>query len=168
MQEKTDMKEFIDKLSSYNIFNYLLPGLLFAVFAEYLTSYKLIQNDLVVTLFLCYFIGLCVSRLGSLILEPALKSLSFLQFAPYEDFLRCAKDDPKIGTLSEVNNMYRTLCSLFLALSILMLFEFVSEKIGLSSRVSAIVLCILLGVLFAWSYRKQTQYITKRIKGAQK
>ena len=162
------MKEFIDKLSSYNIFNYLLPGLLFAVFAEYLTSYKLIQDDLVVTLFLCYFIGLCVSRLGSLILEPTLKSLSFLQFAPYEDFLRCAKDDPKLETLSEVNNMYRTLCSLFLALSILMLFEFVSEKIGLSSRVSAIVLCILLGVLFVWSYRKQTQYITKRIKGAQK
>ncbi len=159
------MKDFIEKLSSYNIFNYLLPGILFAVFAENLTAYRIIQDDLVVTLFLCYFIGLCISRIGSLILEPILKKISFIRFAPYADFVQAAKTDPKLEILSEANNMYRTLCSLFFTLCLLMMFEAIVIRVGISQDLSTKALCVLLGLLFAWSYRKQTTYITKRIKG---
>jgi hypothetical protein len=54
------MKELLDKISSYNLFNYLLPGVLFATLAEYLTSYHLVQDDLVVGAFVYYFMGLVV------------------------------------------------------------------------------------------------------------
>lgn len=38
-----NMKDLLDKLSSYNIFNYLLPGIIFTALVEMLTSIKLIN-----------------------------------------------------------------------------------------------------------------------------
>jgi len=52
------MKEILDKISSYNFFNYLLPGILFVVITEEFTSYSFIQENLVLGVFIYYFIGL--------------------------------------------------------------------------------------------------------------
>ena len=72
------MKEILDKLSSYNLFNYLLPGVIFVVIANKVTHYDFIQDDIVIGAFLYYFIGMVISRFGSLAIEPILKYLSFL------------------------------------------------------------------------------------------
>src|SRR5436190_18350950 len=98
------MKELLDKISSYNLFNYLLPGVLFAALADIVTSYKFVQPDLLVGAFVYYFFGLVISRLGSLVIEPLLKALSFLHFASYEDFIAVSQKDAKLEVLSEVNN----------------------------------------------------------------
>jgi len=103
------MKDILSKLSSYNLFNYLLPGIIFVVLATKVTHYSFIQQDILIGAFLYYFIGLVISRLGSLVIEPLLKCLLFLQFADYKDFLAASKKDEKIELLSEVNNTYRTL-----------------------------------------------------------
>ena len=73
------MKELIDKLSTYNIFNYLFPGVLFAYILSKVSSYDLIQKDLVTGVFLYYFIGLVISRIGSLFIEPFLKKNKILE-----------------------------------------------------------------------------------------
>ena len=99
------MKELFDKLSSYNIFNYLFPGVLFAVLANNLTSYKVLMDNILIGAFVYYFIGLVVSRVGSLILEPLLKLVRILHFASYKDFVRASKIDGKIELLSEINNL---------------------------------------------------------------
>jgi hypothetical protein len=64
------MKEILDKLSSYNLFNYLLPGIIFVVLASEITRYSFIHDDIVIGAFLYYFIGLVISRFGSLAIEP--------------------------------------------------------------------------------------------------
>lgn len=69
------MDGLLDKISSYNIFNYLLPCSIFAVVADALTSFHVLQEDIVIGLFLYYFIGLVVSRVGSLVIEPSLRAL---------------------------------------------------------------------------------------------
>ena len=46
------MKEILEKLSSYNIFNNLLPGILFVVLAKASTSYDFIQTDVFLGSFL--------------------------------------------------------------------------------------------------------------------
>ena len=107
------MKDILSKLSSYNLFNYLFPGIVFVIAAGKLTHYSLIQQDIVIGVFLYYFIGLVVSRFGSLVIEPILRKTSFLRFANYGDFVAASKKDEKLELLSEVNNTYRTLCSLF-------------------------------------------------------
>lgn len=160
----SEIKEIIDKLSSYNLFNYLLPGIVFVVLASKITHYSFIQQDIVVGLFFYYFIGLVVSRIGSLVIEPLLKSLSFVKFADYKDFVAASKKDQKIEVLSEANNTYRTLCSLFVLLLLLKLYEKAEGTFSVLREWGAIILAVLLLGIFLLSYRKQTSYITKRIK----
>ncbi len=116
------MKDLLSKLSSYNLFNYLLPGIIFVVLAKDLCNYSFIQQDIVIGVFLYYFIGLVISRFGSLVIEPLLRHVSFLKFADYKDFVAASKIDEKIELFSEVNNTYRTLCSLFILLGLLKIY----------------------------------------------
>lgn len=157
------MKDLLDKLSSYNIFNYLFPGVVFVVLASKLTSYNFIQQDILVGAFLYYFIGLVISRIGSIFIEPVLKFTKFLKFADYKRFVKASKADTRIDTLSEVNNMYRTICSLFLILISIKGVEWLSTKWLFLAERKIETLTVFLFLLFLFSYRKQTSYITKRI-----
>lgn len=160
------MKDILDKLSSYNIFNYLLPGVLFAVFGSRLTGIPLLSEDLVIGVFLYYFYGLVVSRVGSLIIEPILKKFAYIKHESYEKYVAAVKADSQLGVLLEVGNMYRTLAALFICLLATMLCEELSKQIGMGV-VSASVLCLVLfSTLFVISYRKQAAYISARVKAA--
>ena len=158
------MKDLLSKISSYNLFNYLFPGIIFVILASEFTHYSFIHKDIVIGLFLYYFIGLVVSRFGSLVIEPLLKYLSFLQFSEYKDFVAASKKDEKIELLSEVNNTYRTICSLFILLFLLKLYEKIEGIYPDLKEWNIIILVVLLLAMFLFSYRKQTSYITKRIE----
>jgi len=157
------MSEFLKKLSSYNIFNYLLPGIIFVILIEKLTTYSLILDNMLLGLFLYYFIGLVISRLGSLILEPLFKKISIVQFSTYHDFINASKQDNKIETLSEVNNMYRTFSALLVTVILILVYKSVVAVIPLLLFIQDYLLSVLLLIIFIFSYRKQSSYITKRI-----
>jgi hypothetical protein len=158
------MNLLLEKLSSYSIFNYLFPGVVFVVIAESLTTFSFIQKNIVIGLFLYYFIGLVISRIGSLVIEPFLKRIRFITFVKYSDFVNASKMDKKIELFSEINNMYRTLCSLFLLLIATKIYEEIAIAIPVIDKWSMEILTVSLFFLFVFSYRKQTIYITKRIK----
>jgi len=158
------MKDLLEKLSSYNIFNYLLPGVVFVILADALTAFHFIQRDIILGMFLYYFIGLIISRLGSIIIEPLLKWCKFVKFAPYADFVAASRADKSLEVLSEANNMYRTFCSLFLSLIFLKIYEILSISFPVMGQWATELLAVSLLMLFCFSYRKQTQYITKRIQ----
>ena len=162
------MKEIIDKLSSYNLFNYLLPGTVFVGLTKAFTSFSFTQDDLLIALFLYYFIGLIVSRIGSLILEPFLRWTRFIRFADYEDYVEASKCDPTIETLSEQNNMYRTLCCLPIILIILKVCEKILEGLQWSDDRGGFILLVGMLILLLFAYKKQTNYIVQRIKIALK
>jgi hypothetical protein len=157
------IKEIFDRLSSYNLFNYLLPGVLFAAIGKKMTGFDLVYDDIVIGLFIYYFYGLVISRLGSLIIEPVFKAIHFVQFASYHDFISASEVDSKLDQLSEVNNMYRTLCSLFISLVALYGIHIMEEKCQISREKLLIIGMVALLALFASAYKKQTVYITKRI-----
>ena len=157
------MKEIIDKISSYNIFNYLFPGVLFVIIAKRLTTYNLVQDDNLMGAFLYYFIGMIISRFGSVIIEPILKKIKFLKFREYNRYVNASKKDPKLELFSEVNNTYRTLNSMMISLLILKIYNYIETKFTLDSSISLVILTIVVFILFIFSYRKQTNYITKRI-----
>ena len=157
------MDGILEKISSYNIFNYLFPGTLFAVIAEALTTYRLVQDDIIVGLFFYYFIGLVISRIGSLLLEPALKKAHFITFAEYPKFVEASKADPKIDVLSETNNMYRTLCALFILLLSVALFDKYAPRLPWLVVAGPYMVGVALFVMFLFSYRKQTAFIVKRV-----
>ena len=158
------MADLLDKISSYNLFNYLLPGVLFAVIASKLTHYSFLGYEIVIAAFLYYFIGLVVSRFGSLVVEPLFKRTGFVKFADYKAFVTASKKDPRIELLSEANNTFRTLCALFVLLILLKLYERLSVRWPFLERFHVIILIILLFFTFAFAYRKQTEFVKKRMK----
>lgn len=158
------MKDLLDKIGAYNIFNFLLPGVLFAVILESLTSYSITQENLAVGAFLYYFVGLVISRFGSVVVEPVLKKLYFVKFMPYADFVSASQNDPKIEILSQENNMYRTFTALFVLLLFAKTYELFARNYPLLNEQGPIIAVIVLMITFLFSYRKQTSYITDRIK----
>lgn len=158
------MKEILEKLSSYNIFNNLLPGILFVVLAKATTSYDFIQTDIFLGSFLYYFIGLIISRFGSLIIEKILIKTKFVKYADYKKFLLAQKEDESINIMLEANNMFRTLSSMGLLLLLLYLYDYLSTLFEISSTITYILLTVLIVILFLFSFRKQTDYIRKRVE----
>src|SRR5579863_3874075 len=158
------MNELLTKLSSYNLFNYLQPGVLFAVLASEVTPYYLLRKDLVTGLFLYYFLGMVVSRFGSLVISPVLRGLGFVRFADYKSFVVASKKDPQMEILSEVNNTYRTLSSLFSLLLLLKICAKIEATFPWLREREALLLVVILLIMFLFAYRKQTSFIVKRIK----
>lgn len=162
------MKEILDKISSYNFFNYLLPGIVFSYLLRETTTINIIQNDIVIGLFLYYFVGLVVSRIGSVVIEPIFKKIKLVKFSDYKDFIAAAKNDSKIDLFSEVNNTYRTITSIAFSLVFMKLTLYLFSILSLSIQIQKLIGIIALFILFSSAYRKQTNYITKRIEADKK
>ncbi len=157
------MKEIFSKISSYNLFNYLFPGVIFSVFIAQITSYKITFNNVIIDFIIFYFIGLVISRIGSLIIEPLLIKIKYLKFASYDKFIQKSLIDEKIEILSEQNNMYRNLCTSFILIFLLKLYEIVETYFQFKEYTIFIIVTTLL-IIFIFSYRKQTKYIRERIE----
>jgi len=154
------MKDLLDKISSYNLFNFLFPGAVFIIILEKVSIFDLQQKNIIAGAFLYYFVGLVISRVGSLLIEPLLKKTSFVQFTDYKDFVEASKKDVKIDVLSETNNMFRTLIALFTIVLLIKPYELLYSY---SPECGKYTLILLILVIFLLSYRKQTDYITKRV-----
>lgn len=158
------IKIILDKLSSYNIFNYLLPGVLFVFLTKEVTGYDLIQENHLVGGFLYYFIGMVVSRVGSVFIEPILRGIKFLKFKDYKFFVQASKLDNKLELLSEVNNTYRTILSMLILTCLEYVYMWLKSKYNISHEITLVIATTFITLLFLLSYRKQTNYITKRIE----
>ena len=158
------MKEILDKLSSYNIFNNLMPGVLFVIFTKSLTDYNFIQSDILLGSFLYYFLGMVISRFGSVVYEPVLKKIKILKFKDYSSYVSASKKDVKIELLSEVNNAYRTINAMLFLIFAVKIYNLIATKFQLSDNFSTYFSSILIFILFLFSYTKQTKYINKRIE----
>ena len=162
------MKEIIQKLSTYNIFNYLLPGIIFVAFLKLFTVHNLVFGDIIIDLFVCYFIGIVISRIGSLVIEYLLKKIRIIKFSDYKKYIQASKNDEKIELFSEINNMYRTFISLFLCLLLVIGYDSIRDIFVINKTLESVILFVVLILLFTLSYKKQTDYISKRIDAQQK
>lgn len=163
----TKMEDFVKKLSEYQFLNFLLAGTVFVAILAKTTEVDLASDNLIVSFFTAYFIGLVISRIGSIVTEPLLKKLRIVRFAPYTDYLSAVKKDPKIDILSQENNMYRTLISTFVVyILVFLVYHNAAPVVGGRGEAITYALAIALTILFILAYRKQTHYITKRVNKA--
>ena len=157
------MNEILNKLTSYNIFNNLLPGAILGFWISSRNYLNVEGVDLITLAFIYYFLGMVVSRVGSLVIAPILRKCKLVEFSDYRDFISACKNDAKIEILSETNNIYRTLISLFVIIGCI---EIINQ-IALNYKLPAWLL-ISIGILsfillFVFSYIKQTDFIVQRI-----
>lgn len=158
------MNEFFNKLSSYHLFNNLLPGILFVVLLNRFTEYQINYDNLLVSGFLFYFLGMTISRISSIFIEPFLKKIKFIKFKEYKLFVEAYKKDNKLEIFVETNNKFRVLFTMLILIILAKLFYSINlGYLNLSLKTQEYILLISLAVIYLFSYRKQTNYITKRI-----
>lgn len=158
------MEKLIEKIDDYNIFNFILPGIIFTYLLKNYVGIDIFQKNILEMIFIYYFIGTIISRFGSLIIEKILIKCKFIKYVSYADYLKAVEKDKRIIQLISFNNMYRTICS---GCVLLIIFKIAKELLNLwnvSTEVSYIILIILVMVLYLFSYRKNTKYIKTRIE----
>lgn len=158
------MEKILDKLSSYNLLNNLFPGTIFCYLMNILIGINLLNEDFIVNIFLFYFVGMIVSRIGSVVVEPILRKFKFIIFADYSKYVIASRQDPKIDILSETNNTYRSILGVCITLLICKLYLYLINKITILKDYSSIIIIISIFILFAFAYRKQTSYIKRRVE----
>jgi len=158
------MNDLLNKLSSYNLFNNLLPGILFVILLNHFTEFEIKQDNLLLAAFLYYFIGMTISRVSSVVIEPLLKKLKFVRFRDYKLFVEACKKDNKLDILVETNNKFRVLLTVIMLVICSKIFYSVNLScLKLSFNLQQYLLLFLLATIYLFAYRKQTKYVTKRI-----
>ena len=153
------LKNILTKITSYNLFNNLLPGIIFIQIFQKILNKNILTDKMLENLFIYYFAGIIISRIGSLIIEDGLKTIKYIEFIPYNDYIEAEKKNEKLKTLIEINNMYRTFSALFLTIIVLYLFK------SLSIDENCLMKLFIIGlfILFLLSYKKQVEYIKKNV-----
>lgn len=162
------MEHFFNKLENYNILNYILPAVIFDVGCRYYINIELIPNDnIFISFFIYYFLGLVISRIGSLIIKPLLWKLKVLNkkdSSECADFYKAEEKDEKIKILFTDYNTYRNFIATFCLLLVSKIAYTVKTWLNINSTIICTILFILLIILFVISYKKQLGYIHSRIE----
>lgn len=174
------VKSAFEKISGYDIFNNFLPGIVFCYLVERTTRITIANGSVLENLFVYYFVGLIISRVGSVLIESVLRNIKIksktqkskeplLKKTAYSRYEEASEKKPKIIVLSEKNNIYRTVTALLCMLLAVKLYDsFLYELILTYEKVGNIVLfivvCVSLIILFLVSYVKQTKYVVDSVE----
>ena len=93
------MDKIIEKISSYHIFNNLVPGYLFLIISSQIMKKNLIIDSLIYSFFEAYFIGIIISRISSLVIEKIIVKIWNLKKEPYDKYIEANKKDDKLEIL---------------------------------------------------------------------
>lgn len=162
------MESLLEKLSSYNILNNLIPGAVFVFWGKLLDIISLPLDGIVECIFVYYFLGMIISRMGSLVIEEAFKKLKWIKYTPKAEYVAAVKKDARIESLLETSNMYRTCAGLFLTLGIVKVYSTLVGLLAIPKQVTIWLVVIVLFVLFSSSFVKQTKHIVSRVDTANK
>lgn len=170
-------KLLVDKISEYEVINNFIPGIIFVWAYNIIIGVSINGENLMENICVYYVIGLAVGRVGSIILEPLMlmkiKGKAFAIRAEYTDYMEAEKVDSMVRILNSKNNLYRSLlatsfCLLLLDIAKMIMSQVLDGQMPSSSQTGILIVSLLLSLLFAFSYRKQTDYIKRRVEKSKK
>ena len=156
------MGNFLDalfkKLSSYQLFNFIVPGALFLGILKFLFDVDIqIDNNIWWFMLASYITGISLSRFGSIVIEGFLLKGGIIKDYDVRKYLQKKKDYELIEMLLELTNLYRTLCALFTVL-FLITFKFKDP-----CECHWFLTELSLAILFGLSFYKQYNYFLDSI-----
>jgi hypothetical protein len=132
---------------------------------ERLLDIEIVADNYIFGFFFYYFIGMVISRTGSLLERP----LRFgLKIQSKESYVKAEQKDPKIQTLLQDANTYRTIAALGLLCFVgLIANQFIYRPIEDPAVFWLLITFVtLIAALFVFSYRKQNNHIISRVNAA--
>lgn len=153
------VKSIIDKLSTYQFFNFIYPG---AVFLG-LLKFKEVQLPMLENvwwfLLASYFLGMMISRFGSIVIEWISEKAKWITKYDIKAYAKHLKADSFTGVLLELANIYRTLCSMGIILMICTIVGYNG-----ADKCCMILLEVVFVALFWMSFIKQYHYLLNKLK----
>jgi NADH:ubiquinone oxidoreductase subunit 2 (subunit N) len=157
-------RDVIDKLSSYNLFNYLLPGFIFVFILKLTTGFfDWMEYNITVLIFI-YFTGLVISRIGSLIIEGILIALDKIKKIDTGELFEAMKDNLRIEIIYEAMNMYRTFSATFFVLMFFTMTDMILRAPAWDRRTIYLLLELALFILFLFAFKKQREKVQDCLK----
>ena len=96
------------------------------------------------------------------IIEDLLKKIKIIEIVDYSEYMLASKTDNKVDLLQVEANQYRTYISMQVLLICIYVYQVI---IGIFSfKFQVVILLIILLIIFILSYKKQHDFIIKRIK----
>ena len=157
------LAKLIDRISTYEILNNIIPGSVYIALIERLTPLKIQCGKLWTDIVISYFLGLVIGRIGSLLVAPCLRWLKVLDPPIYPEYMKAEKDS-RVCQFSMISNMYRSFTAVALCLLATLIGLNYTSDMETSKYILKVLGCLVLIVLFTLSYRKQDKYLTSRIK----
>ena len=157
------MENFFEKVSNYQFLNNILPGTIFVSILNNYMGIIIKADNFLVSLFIYYFVGLIISRFGSIVIEPILRKIKFVNHQPYSKYIFASLKDKKINQLMELNNLFRSMMAMFCLLGLVTIYGKIQAICPFVERNNKMILLLLLIALFLFSFRKQTKFIFDRI-----
>lgn len=158
------MSSIIEKLDSYEIMTNLLPGAFFCMTLKFFLKLAIPAQNIGEEIVIYYFMGLIINRIGSVIIKPVLLKWHFIRELPYNEYVKAAQKDCKIGILSETNNYFRTLLTCTSLLPIVKILQLLIVKIEWLKTNWKWCVIIFFIIVFLFAYRKQTDFVCQRVK----
>lgn len=159
------MEKMLEKISSYNVANYIIPGVIFSVAISESTTINLPTKNgsLFENIVIYYFFGMIISRMGSIIIQTIFEKFNYLSFAPYPDYIRAEKKDKKISILLEEKNTYRTMVACFTMVFLVIAAACLCDEARKPAAYIYAAAAIFLVFLFCRAIKKQVSFIVKRV-----
>ena len=106
------METLVNSISRYQIVINLIPGYIFVLLLERYANIHLFNGEIVDGIFISYFVGVIIGRIGSLIIENTMKKISkpYKHAPEYASKIKAEKNDLKIETIDKQCTIYRNLC----------------------------------------------------------
>ena len=153
------LKSLSEKLSAYQLFNFIYPGAVFLGILSYKGVPLGMLKEIWWFLLASYFLGMTISRFGSIVIESI--CLKFGWIEKY-DIKRYADDIAKnsfTAILLELTNIYRTNCSMGILLFLCTIFKYQQDD-----KCCMLFVEVLFVLLFGISFIKQHHYLEDKLK----
>lgn len=158
----------LEKLDAYDLIANLVPGAALTYALHFSRFPTPAPEEWAAFLLVAFVAGVTTNRLGSLVLDPVLRRLRFLNRKNYPLFVASEKVDQKLETLVANHGLYRTFFMAGLIYLSLLAVSSMFPAIATADQ-AVFVAFVLVGMaIFLFAFRKEDQYIHDRIQAARR
>lgn len=153
------LKSLSEKLSAYQLFNFIYPGAVFLGILSYKGVPLGMLKEIWWFLLASYFLGMIISRFGSIVIESICLKFGWIEKYDIKRYADNIAKNSFTAILLELTNIYRTICSMGILLFLCTIFKYQQDD-----KCCMLFVEVLFVLLFGISFIKQHHYLEDKLK----
>lgn len=153
------LKSLSEKLSAYQLFNFIYPGAVFLGILSYKGVPLGMLKEIWWFLLASYFLGMTISRFGSIVIEIICLKFGWIEKYDIKRYADNIAKNSFTAILLELTNIYRTICSMGILLFLCTIFKYQQDD-----KCCMLFVEVLFVLLFGISFIKQHHYLEDKLK----